>query len=82
MPFSQFDRSRLVLQPLAQRVHDLDRSALIFPDSPRQPFSHPAIPLLAERIVAAARAGRNLPETLRSVDRPFPAAYIRFSVYA
>jgi len=56
MPFPQFDRSQLQLLPLSARVHDVDRSVMIFPDSPRPPFDHPAIPVLAERIVAGARA--------------------------
>jgi len=58
MPFEQFDRSKLKLQALAKRTHDLDRSCLIFPDSPREPFAHEAIPTLAERVVEAAAAGR------------------------
>ncbi len=58
MPLPQFDRSRLTLKPLAERRHDVDRSVLIFPDTPRQPFDHPALDVLAERIVAAAAAGR------------------------
>ncbi len=58
MPFAQFDRSRLRLRPLAERVHDVDRSALVFAESPRQPFAHEALGPLAERIVAAAAAGR------------------------
>ncbi len=58
MPFEQFDRSRLKLRPLAERAHELDRSCLIFPDSPREPFEHEALPLLAERIVRASREGR------------------------
>ena len=58
MPFEKFDRGLLRLRPLSERNHDVDRSALIFPDSPRQPFEHEALPLLAERIVEAARAGR------------------------
>jgi hypothetical protein len=35
----------------------LDSAVLIFPQSPRQPFDHPALPVLAERIVAGADAG-------------------------
>jgi len=58
MPFPQFDRNQLKMQPLGQRTHDLDLSCLVFPDSPRQPFDHPALDVLAERIVTAARAGR------------------------
>jgi len=56
MPFAQFDRSRLKLQPLACRTHDVDRSCLVFPDSPREPFFHEALPELAQRIVEAASA--------------------------
>ena len=60
MPFAQFDRSRLRLRPLAERAHDVDRSALVFPESPRPRFAHEAIGPLAERIVAAAAAGRTV----------------------
>ncbi|MGA2618616.1 MAG: hypothetical protein ABSF26_13465 [Thermoguttaceae bacterium] len=58
MPFPQFDRSRLILRPLAERVHDIDRSCLMFPDTPREPFVHKDLDALAGRIVAAAGAGR------------------------
>jgi len=58
MPFPQFDRRKLKLRPLAERSHDLDRSCLIYPDGPRTPFEHDALEPLAERIVAAAAAGR------------------------
>lgn len=59
MPFPQFDRGRLRIRPLAERVHDLSRQAICLePDGPRVPFDHAALPVLAERIVAAARAGR------------------------
>jgi len=57
MPFDQFDRSRLLLRPLPERTHDVDRSAMVFPDGPREPFAHPAIPALAEAVVRAARSG-------------------------
>ncbi len=53
MPFRQFDRGQLRLLPLSQRVHDLDSSIFIRPRGPRQPFEHPALPVLAERIVEA-----------------------------
>lgn len=60
MPFEQFDRTRLHLLPLGQRTHDLDRSCLVFPDSPREPFEHEALPALAEKVAAATRAGRTV----------------------
>ena len=60
MPFPQFDRTQLLLKPLAERIHDVNRSCFIYPNSPREPFHHELLPLLAERIVAAARAGRSV----------------------
>ena len=59
MPFPQFDRSQLRILPIGQRVHDITHQAIhITPDGPRTPFHHDAIPVLAERIVNAARSGR------------------------
>ena len=58
MPFLQFDRRRLKLLPLEDRTHDLDRSCMVYPDGRREPFEHEALPILAERIVAAAAARR------------------------
>jgi hypothetical protein len=43
---------------LAERTHDIDRGCFVFPDGPREPFEHAALPALAERIVAAAADGR------------------------
>jgi hypothetical protein len=56
MPYPAFDRSRLRLQPLAQRQHDLDLSVLLPLDAPPAAFSHPAFPVLGQRLVEA-RAG-------------------------
>ena len=52
MPFPQFDRSQLRILPLGERIHDLRREAILNqPGGSRVPFEHPAIPILAERIV-------------------------------
>jgi hypothetical protein len=53
MPFPAFDRSHLHIQPLANRQHDLDLSALLALDEAMPPFEHPAIPLLGRRLVEA-----------------------------
>jgi hypothetical protein len=58
MPFPQFDLSRLRLRPLNERVHDIDRSCLMYPDSPREPFAHEALGEIAQRVVEAAGNGR------------------------
>lgn len=56
MPFPQFDRSRLRLQPLAHREHDLSLRDLLPLDAPTT-FEHPALPVLAERLRAAKQSG-------------------------
>jgi hypothetical protein len=58
MPFPAFDRSRLKLQPLAQRQHDLDLSILLPLDAPLEPFTHPAVALLGARLEQARQQGR------------------------
>jgi len=57
MPFPVFDRSRLLIKPLAQRVHDLDLSVMLPLDAPAPDFSHPALPVLAERLLEARERG-------------------------
>jgi hypothetical protein len=56
MPYTQFDRSKLKLLPLAERRHDLDRSVFLSPDATPS-FTHPSIDILAERIREARKAG-------------------------
>src|SRR5262245_37852271 len=55
MPYPQFDRAKLRLQPLAKRQHDLTLDILQPLDAPVA-FTHPSIPKIAERM-RAARAG-------------------------
>lgn len=57
MPFPAFDRSRLLIKPLAQRQHDLDLSAVLPLDAKLPEFSHPALAILGERLVAAQERG-------------------------
>jgi hypothetical protein len=56
MPHSAFDRSRLRLQPLANRHHDLGLS-VILPLDQAPPFEHPAVAVLGRRLVEAKRRG-------------------------
>ncbi|GIX05535.1 MAG: hypothetical protein KatS3mg114_1404 [Planctomycetaceae bacterium] len=59
MPFPQFDRRLLKILPLRERVHDLQLPTMqIQPQGPRIPFEHPALPILADDIVRAARQDR------------------------
>lgn len=57
MPFPQFDRSRLIIKPLAERRHDLELSALLALDDQVPIFDHPAMPILGQRLVAAQERG-------------------------
>jgi hypothetical protein len=58
MPFPAFDRSRLRLQPLANRQHDLDLSVMLPLEAPLPAFEHPAIPVLGRRLASARENSR------------------------
>jgi hypothetical protein len=57
MPYPAFDRSRLHIQPLAQRQHDLDLAVVLPLDAPPPQFCHPALPMLGRRLVEARQRG-------------------------
>jgi hypothetical protein len=57
MPYPLFDRSRLHIQPLARRQHDLDLSVVLPLDAPLAAFSHPALPVLGQRLLDARQRG-------------------------
>ena len=52
-----FDRSRLRLRPLAERVHDLALDHWLALESAPLAFEHPQLPELAARVVAARASG-------------------------
>lgn len=52
-----FDRSRLRLKPLAERVHDLHMEHWLDLDDPAPAFSHPDLPTMAKRLLAAREKG-------------------------
>jgi hypothetical protein len=52
-----FDRSRLLIKPLAERVHDMHVEGVLRLEGPTPVLSHPELPELARRIVAAKRRG-------------------------
>jgi hypothetical protein len=60
MPYPLFDRSRLRIQPLSNRQHDLDLSAILPLDAKLPAFDNPALPVLGERMAAARRNRRSL----------------------
>ena len=59
MPFEQFDRSRLHLLPLKERIHDLSIDVMVDPSAPVE-YSHPTVDLLADRVRAAREKGASV----------------------
>src|ERR1700693_1021650 len=57
MPYPEFDRSHLRIQPLERRQHDLDLSVLLPLDGALAVFDHPALPVVGQRLVEARRRG-------------------------
>jgi len=55
--YQQFDRLRLTIKPLAERVHDLKLKHWLKASEAPLPFSHPDLPKLADRIQAARQRG-------------------------
>jgi len=57
VPFPQFDRSRLILETLASRQHDLTVKDILPLDAEIPPFGNPKLTVIAERILAARERG-------------------------
>jgi hypothetical protein len=57
MPYAQFDRSRLKMRPLGERVHDMTRQEMLDPAGPPVVSDDPAIEAVAEAVVTAHRRG-------------------------
>jgi hypothetical protein len=57
MPYPTFNRSRLRIQPLANRQHDISLSAMLPLDAPPPDFHHEALPILGRRLVEAKQQG-------------------------
>ena len=60
MPFEEFDRNKLELKPLSERVHDLTLEEFLDLDSPVPPFHDPLLDEVAGRIAEAHKAGREV----------------------
>jgi hypothetical protein len=55
--YETFDRSRLLLKPLDERVHDMKLDYLLPLEGPAPNFAHPQLTEMARRIVAAKEKG-------------------------
>ncbi|HEY84429.1 MAG TPA: hypothetical protein G4N96_04850 [Chloroflexi bacterium] len=57
MPYPIFDRSRLKLQPLSERVHDMSLNEILPLDAPLPACDNPDLPKIAARIAQARQQG-------------------------
>ena len=57
MPYSLFDRSKLKLRPLSERVHDMALAEVLNLDDDIPSFDDPGLRKVAERVAQAHRAG-------------------------
>jgi len=57
MPYPTFDRSRLILKPLSERVHDLSREVILDLSDPIPDYSNSHLEVLADRIIEAKSKG-------------------------
>src|SRR5712692_7190067 len=55
--YACFDRSQLIVKPLAERANDLEIGRWLALDDTTPEYSHPQLPDLARRITAAAQSG-------------------------
>ena len=55
--YELFDRSRLLVKPLAERAHDLHLERWLALSDPTPPFSHPDLATVAARLAAARASG-------------------------
>jgi hypothetical protein len=60
MPYPQFDRSRLHVKPLAERVHDMHLDEVLSLDAPGDRFAHPDLCTVADRIASARAQGASV----------------------
>jgi hypothetical protein len=56
--YELFDRSKLLVKPLSERVNDLEIGSWLELDRVAPEFSHPDLPVIASRLRAARNAGK------------------------
>ncbi len=55
--YETFDRSQLLIKPLSERKHDMGLDYILKLDEPAPEFSHPQLPGVAQRLIAARNKG-------------------------
>ncbi|MGN1450655.1 MAG: hypothetical protein ACI4XQ_01020 [Eubacteriales bacterium] len=57
MPYPKFDRSKLSILPLDERVSDIDLSVMVDPEAPPPPFENPKLDAVADAVVRSKKLG-------------------------
>ena len=60
MPYPTFDRNRLILKPISERVNDLNRDVIMHLNDPIPDYENKNLEILAERIVQAKLQGATI----------------------
>lgn len=60
MPYRKFDRSKLILEPLGQRKHDMTLDYVLPLGQVDEPFEDPKLDQVAKKIVEARHSGRQV----------------------
>lgn len=60
MPFTEFDRTKLILKPLNEREHGIDLSVMMYPGDRLVEFEHSAMDSLVEKIIYASQIGASV----------------------
>jgi hypothetical protein len=55
--YETFDRAQLLIKPLSERKHDMGLDYILKLDEPAPEFSHPQLPGVAQRLIAARNNG-------------------------
>jgi len=55
--YELFDRSKLLIKPLSERRHDMQLDYVLGLDDPAPEYSHPQLPEVARRVIAAKNNG-------------------------
>jgi len=60
LPYPQFDRRRLHVKPLGERIHDMRVDEVLPLTAAGEPFDHPDLPIVADRMRRAREKGASV----------------------
>lgn len=60
MPFEKFDRSKLNIKPLSERIHDIHSNIIMDVNGEIPSFDHPSLDILAKDIINARQMGASV----------------------